>query len=221
MLPNGDRIAVVCATQRRPTTDADGHAGFDAPADGATAPTVVSRTYDRFGRITTQTDALGHVTRYDYYADTAATHTKGDLRSIVDAAGHITLFQRYGPAGQLLEMTDANGVVSSFTYDARHRITSVSTAGHTTTYSWWPTGRLRRITAPDGLSFLQFDYDADQRLIRVSNQLGHRIEYLLDGAGQRFAEHVIDANNILRRQLQRSFDALGRVQQVTGREPGP
>ena len=38
-------------------------------------------------------------------------------------------------------------------------------------------------------------------------------------SGQRIEERVIDPGNALRRQIQRSFDALGRVQQVVGREP--
>jgi hypothetical protein len=40
----------------------------------------------------------------------------------------------------------------------------------------------------------------------------------LDNAGNRTAESVKDTSGALRRQVSRSIDALGRVQQTTGRE---
>ena len=52
----------------------------------------------------------------------------------------------------------------------------------------------------------------------VQTNLGNHIEYTLDNAGNRTAETVKDTSGALRRQLARSIDALGRVQQTTGTE---
>jgi len=47
---------------------------------------------------------------------------------------------------------------------------------------------------------------------------GNRTEYVLDNAGNMTGESTKDHNGALKRQLSRSIDALGRVQQTTGRE---
>ena len=52
----------------------------------------------------------------------------------------------------------------------------------------------------------------------VSNSTGNSIEYTLDNAGNRTKEEVKDPGGVLSRQLTRVYDALGRVQQTTGRE---
>ena len=90
-------------------------------------------------------------------------------------------------------------------------------AGQLTSYEYWPTGLLKKLTQPDG-SFAGYEYDGAHRLVAVSDNLGNRIEYTLDSAGNRTAEAVKDPGGNLRRSLSRSMDALGRVQQATGRE---
>jgi YD repeat-containing protein len=74
------------------------------------------------------------------------------------------------------------------------------------------------VTQPDGVSFVQYGYDDAHRLTTVSDNLGNSITYTLDNLGNRTAEEVKDPGNALRRQLTRSIDALGRVQQITGRQ---
>ena len=110
-----------------------------------------------------------------------------------------------------------NGVVTQTTHDLRQRLTSTSVAGQVISYSYWPTGLLKRVTQPDQ-SWMHHDYDDAHRLIRVSDNLGNSITYTLDNMGNRTAEEVRDPSNSLRRVLTRSIDALGRVQQITGRE---
>jgi hypothetical protein len=52
----------------------------------------------------------------------------------------------------------------------------------------------------------------------VLDNKGNRIDYTLDNLGNRTAEKVKDPGGVLSRALGRSIDALGRIQQVTGRE---
>jgi YD repeat-containing protein len=112
---------------------------------------------------------------------------------------------------------DSNGVATDYTYDLRQRLTSLTVGGQTISYEYHPTGLLKRVTQPDG-SYVHHTYDDAHRLIAVSDNVGNRIDYTLDNAGNRTAESVKDTSGALRRQVSRSIDALGRVQQTTGRE---
>ena len=81
------------------------------------------------------------------------------------------------------------------------------------------TGRpvlLKRAVQADD-SYVAYEYDDAHRLTAVADAKGNRIEYTLDNAGQRTAEKVKDPGGNLARQLSRVHDALGRVQQLTGR----
>ena len=77
--------------------------------------------------------------------------------------------------------------------------------------------QLKKVTLPDG-SFIGYDYDDAHRLRAVYDNNGNRTDYELDNAGNRIGEKTKDPGNNLKRQLTKSIDALGRVQQATGRE---
>ena len=73
------------------------------------------------------------------------------------------------------------------------------------------------MTQPDA-SHIDYAYDDAHRLVGVSDSLGNKIEYTLDNAGNKTAQKVSDPTGSLARQMSRVMDALGRVQQTTGRE---
>ena len=218
LLPDGKPIVVLCKRVEQATTDETGAQGFDAtPQSGALARST-SWTYDATGQVLTETDPRGKVVvTNEYYTDTTADHTKGDLKSSVNSAGHLTQFPRYNAYGKPLEVVDANLVSTTYAYDARQRLTSVSTAGSTTSYEYWPTGLLKKTTQPDG-AIVTYEYDDAHRLTAVADGLGNRIEYTLDQSGSRTAEQAKDPQGALKRSMSRVFDALGRAQQTTGRE---
>ncbi len=78
-----------------------------------------------------------------------------------------------------------------------------------------PAGQLKHLTLPD-TTWVGYDYDDAHRLVAVYDHKGNRTTYTLDNAGNRTAEVTRDPSNALKRQLARSIDALGRVQQATG-----
>jgi YD repeat-containing protein len=168
------------------------------------------------------------VSTYAYYPSTAFTgadpnavgHTMGDLQTLTTSVsaglGITTTYTSYNKAGQLLESQDANGVLSDFTYDPRGRMLTASIGGQTTSYAYFPTGLLKKVTQPDGVSFIQYGYDPAHRLTSVSDNLGNSITYTLDNLGNRTLEQTTDPSGALARSLSRSIDALGRVQQTTG-----
>lgn len=203
-------------------------AGAGAPLDATVAARVRSWTYDQNGQVLTakgpRTD-VNDTTTYEYYSDTVFTgtdpnavgHTVGDLKKTTNALGQSINYTKYDKHGQVLESTDLNGVVTANTYDARQRLLTTTTAGLTTSYVYDFAGQLLKVTQPDA-SWTGYEYDAAHRMNAVKDNLGNRIEYTLDNAGNKTAEKVKDPGGLLKRQLTRSFDALGRVQQTTGRE---
>ena len=225
LLPDGKPIAVLCKRVEQATTDADGHLGFTAALQSGVGNRVQSWTYNAYGQVLTATDALNHTTSYAYYADTSFTgtdpnavgHTQGDLQTVTNAAGQVTTYTQYDKHGQLLQSSDPNGVVTANTYDLRQRLLSTSIGGQTTNYSYDPAGQLLQVTAPDA-SWIGYEYDPAHRLTATKDNLGNRIEYTLDNAGNRVAQNVKDPGGNLARTLARSIDALGRVQQIMGRE---
>ena len=136
---------------------------------------------------------------------------------MTNAVGQTTAYGLYNRQGQLVQMTDPNGVSTTNAYDLRQRLVSTTTAGLATSYIYDAVGQLLRRTRADG-SYTGYTYDAAHRQVAVFDNLGNRIDYTLDNAGNRVAENVKDPGGTLRRQLTRSIDALGRAQQTTGRE---
>ncbi|MBC5785078.1 hypothetical protein H8N03_19180 [Ramlibacter sp. USB13] len=156
------------------------------------------------------------------WADSAATkgHTKGDIQSVTDAAGHVVQYVLYDPARRPRQMVDAKGITTDITYAPRGWVATVTVAppggaSRTTTYTYDDVGQLTGVSLPDGTS-LAYSYDAAHRMTGVSDARGNSITYTLDAAGNRTGEDVKDAAGMLRRSVARSFDALNRVQQVTG-----
>jgi YD repeat-containing protein len=215
-LVDGKPIAVICSRTEQPTTDESGAQGFAAVATG-TARTWTF-TYNRFGQILTSNGPRGDVTdtaTYEYYPDTQADWTLGDLKQITNPLGHTTRFTRYNRHGQALQRIDPNGLVTNYTYDLRQRLTSVTVGSEATVYEYFPTGLLKKATLPDG-SFIAYTYDPAQRLTQIDDHKGSRIVYTLDAMGNRINEQATDPGGQLKRSASRVIDALNRVQQMTG-----
>ena len=217
LLSDGKPIAVLCKQVVQATTDTDGHMGVSATLQSGVANRARSWTYNTAGQVLTIQDPQSNTTSYAYYSDTTVDHTLGDLQAVTNAKGHVTTYSRYNKHGQVLQSSDPNGVLTVNTYDLRQRLLSSSVGGRTTSYSYDPIGQLLQITAADG-SWIGYEYDAAHRQVATKDNLGNRIEYTLDNLGHRTAENVKDPAGALARSLTRNLDALGRVQQITGRE---
>jgi len=141
----------------------------------------------------------------------------GDLATMTDASGKTTTYDKYNKLGQLLQSTDPDGVVTLRTYDARQRLLTSTVGSETTTYTYDPVGQLTQVTQPDG-RWIGYEYDDAHRQTAVKDSRGNRIEYQLDNAGKQIGQTVKDPTGSLKRSLARVMDALGRVQQGSGRE---
>jgi len=177
---------------------------------------VWSWTYDAFGRVLTATDPHSHVTTNTYYANTSGPGlNRGLLASVANALNQTTTIDSYNAHGQPLQMTDANGLVTTMTYDARQRLHTRNVGGETTTYDYDNVGQLHQVTMPDG-STLTYTYDAAHRLTRIQDGLGNYLAYTLDNMGNRTAEEARDPGNTLVRTHTRVIDALNRIKKDIG-----
>jgi YD repeat-containing protein len=203
-------IAVLCKQVEQATTDATGGAGFGAVATGT--PRTWTYTWNRHGQMLTangpRTD-VADITTYEYYPDTTASWTQGDLKKITNAFGQVWNFTQYDAAGRLLSMTDSNGVLTTQTWHPRGWLTSRTVADATTSWSYYPTGLLQRLTQPDG-QYLDYGYDDAHRLTDITDAKGDRTRYVLDPAGNVEQVDITNAEDALARQSRTQFDALGR-----------
>ena len=202
------------------THDTSGNVLTRTVTDTTVTPSVSrtwSYTYNSYGQVLTvdgpRTD-VSDVTTYTYY-NCATGYQCGQIHTITNALGDVTTYNTYNAHGQPLTITDPNGVVSTLTYDLRQRLLSRTVGTELTSFTYWPTGLLKKATLPDG-SYLEYTYDAAHRLTGVNDAEGNRIEYTLDAMGNRTAEQSFDPSNALTRTRTQVFNTLNQLQKTLG-----
>ena len=225
-LPDNSRIAVVCARYEQSTDDETGNLGFGATEKERRK---WSYTYNQYGQVTTETDPRGKVTTYDYWTDTSFTgtgnaargHQLGDLKSVTNPLQQKTKLLDYNNRGQVLTTEFANGSQELREYHVRGWLTKVtlvpagSGTGEITQYDYYDTGLLKKVAQPDG-SFAKYIWDDAHRLTDVTDSVGNTVHYELDNLGNRTAEKFKDPQGALAKTITRTFDALGRMQSMSG-----
>jgi YD repeat-containing protein len=223
LLPDGKAIVLLCKRVEQATSDVDGHLGFGAALQSGVVNRVQQWTYNPNGQVLTAKDPLNNTTTYVYYTDTsfsgtdpnAVGHTVGDLQTVTNALGKVTTYAQYNKYGQVIQTTDPNAILTINTYDLRQRLLGTNVGGLQTTNTYDSTGQLISVALPDGTTQTQ-SYDTAHRLISTTDGAGNTTSYTLDNAGNRIGEQVKDVNGQLTRSVTRSFDALGRLQGITG-----
>jgi YD repeat-containing protein len=144
---------------------------------------------------------------------------QGFLVRVTNALGRTVQYLDHNGRGQPEKVIDANGVETMLTYTARGWLDMVvrDMGGENawTDLDYDDVGNLTRITRADG-SFLAFSYDVAHRLHAIENGAGERIEFELDAAGNPVRQLVRSANGSLERELEKEFDALGRLHKEKG-----
>ena len=214
-----DPAGNILTRSEQASTDANGSQGFAAPLVGT--PRTWTWTYNSVGQVLsadgprTDADVVDKTTFTYHDAADPEPGKRGNLATVSNALGHVTRITAYDGNGRPLTLIDANDRVTSFTYDPRGRLTGQTVGSEHTGYTYDPAGQLTRITQPDG-SFLAFTYDAAHRLTDITDNLNNTVHYSLDAAGNRRSETVKDPSGTLSRQITRVYDALSRLQTVTG-----
>jgi RHS repeat-associated protein len=175
---------------------------------------IWTNTYDSFGHVLTATDP-----RTDVKITTTYTYTKNNLSTVTDALGHVSHITSYNHSGLPLSMTDANGVVTTFTYDARERLLTrtiqAASGNATTTLGYDAAGDLTSITLPNN-SQLLYTYDTAHRVIMVQNNLNEQIDYTLNANGDITRQQILNSSSTLTKTQSAVFDSLGRTLQQMG-----
>ena len=140
---------------------------------------------------------------------------QGNLITVTNAAGHVMTLSHYDANGRVGRIADANGLTTDLTYSPRGWLTSKNAGGEITTYDYDSVGQLTKVTLPDAAT-VAYTYDAAHRLTAIADSVGNSITYTLDLMGNRVKEQVQDPNGALSRRTTRVYDALNRLQQVTG-----
>jgi YD repeat-containing protein len=134
------------------------------------------------GNILTGSDALGHVTTYQY--DSLNRQVK-----VVDAKGGITR-TGYDAVGNTLSLTDSVGNITSYGYDADNRqITDTNSLGKTRS----------------------FGYDAVGNQVSLTDRNGRKLRYGYDALDRQTAEQWLDANSQTIHTIATSYDAVGNI----------
>jgi RHS repeat-associated protein len=190
----------------------------------APSGTPVNRTvavaYNTTGQVTSidgpRTDSTD-VTTLTYY--TCATGGAcGQLASITNALGHVTTFDTYDAHGRVTEMTDSNGLVTTYTYDGRGRVLTVvgtppTGSVRTTTYTYNAAGSTTSVTQPNSV-VLTYTYNAAQQLSQVTDNLGNHIDYAYDVKGNRTGESTYDPSATLVRDVTLAYDIRNHVASI-------
>ena len=211
------RLPVLVTESGRSTTysyDSAGNKLSETVTDTVTNQSrTTSWTYNAQGLPITVTAPSNAITQFSY-------DSQGNLSGITNAAGHVTTFNEYDQAGRVKRLTDPKGVVTDTVYTPRGWIASTAVTppggvARTTTFTYDNVGQLTGVALPDA-TILTYSYDAAHRLTGVTDSKGNSVTYTLDNMGNRVSEQVKDAQGNLQRRITRLYDALNRVQQVTG-----
>ena len=178
---------------------------------------VTTVAYDAIGDRVSQTTAAGtpqqETTTYLYDAE-------GNLRQVTDAAGNVST-QDFDADYNMTRATDANGNVTSYQFDALHRQIQVTdAAGDITRYAYDAVGNRLTVIDPNG-HVTSYAYDASNRLISQTDAVGVVTTYQYDSVGNQVS--ITHAANTaaaatdtftynLDNKLTSQTDALGNIQ---------
>lgn len=172
---------------------------------------------------------VSDVTTYTYFNSTDVSgcatvggtcHFAGDRQTIKNALGQATTIVSYNQTGRPTREKDANGTVSDIAYNSRGWVSSfivrynangnASSNDATTSYIYDNVGNVKQVTQPDG-AYLSFTYDDANRLTDVQDNLGDKVHYTLDAAGNRTQEQTYNPSSNLQRAITRQYDQLNQL----------
>jgi len=156
-------------------------------------------TYDQHKNIVAGGLPNGATTRYAYDG-------QGRLTQVVDARGGIASL-RYDAEGQLLETRSPTGTTQRRVINPEGKVLEVEDGIRKIRFRY---GHKHRVVAreEDGVA-LRYEYDTEDQLVAVVNEIGQRYEFVLDADGLPSVEIGFDGRK--RRYFR---DALGRVIKV-------
>ena len=182
-------------------------------------------TYDSDGNVLSMTNGTGTVTEFTYDANGNCASKK--LTYTMDGEKkEITEFYQYDEYGNLVQVTDSDGNITTNEYNEIDKISaSIDSNGKKTSYTYDKRGNLTKVTYPDGTSE-SFTYDKEDNNITATDRLGRKFTMEYDKAGNlakktypnnTFETYEYNANGNLTAQTSASgsvtkyeYDKIGR-----------
>ena len=122
-------------------------------------------TYDDYGRVLTQKDALNH-TSYFNYSDDDCEYCDGDTRIATNRNGK-TSRRVYDCNGLLIKHTDENGNIKTYEYDEHYNVIKETDAeGNSVTKNYNSFNKPTQVTDRNG-NITCFTYDAKGNVTRI------------------------------------------------------
>ncbi len=146
--------------RREVVTDANGH--------------VARSVYDVTGRLVTEIDPLGNLTRYGY-------NVLGNRAVITAADGSVTAYD-YDTRNRLIEIRYPDATVA-YAYDVLGNRTMMTDSTGVTTYAYDARSRIITVTSPT-TGTVGYRYDAPGRRTAIIYPSGDTAQYTYDAAGR-------------------------------------
>ena len=136
------------------------------------------------------------------------------IPGLFESSDALTLQNRgfiYDPAGNLTNTYAVNGVNTAYTYNARNKVTNITSPPLTLGYSYTNSGNVLSVTSStSGTSSvtLQYTYDKAGQLKTaqvVRDNTSQTLKYTYDGAGNRVYEELLNASNQLLSSYQYTY----------------
>ncbi len=157
--------------------DYDGLGNLKTVIDGRNNAT--HRTFDKLGRVLTETDAAGGMAGYEY-------NGFGEVTKVTDARGHATV-KTYDNLGRLHTTTDALGGVTTNGYNVFGDLVAVTRGTATTSFEYDRLGRVVKSIDAEG-HYEQYTLDAFGNRTGVRNKIGGTVANSFDRRGLLVAE---------------------------------
>lgn len=110
--------------------------------------------------------------------------TAGNLTATRNSLSHTVTYAAYTSLGQPGQITNENGAVTGFTYDARSNLLTqveyVNGTTATTSFAYDPYGRVKKTTLPDGTSY-DYSYALNDKVARIATSRPALMEISADG----------------------------------------
>lgn len=211
--PDGKQVTQQFNSQNLVTQISDGRYGQ--------TPKVTNFTYDTEGNMLTKNEA-GITTEYGYDAP-------GNLTSIKDGRNNTTTYTHnsfgrkstetnplgaaivygYDNLGRLTQITDASGKVKSYTYDANNSVLTTTDGAGTTSNQYDADNRLVKITSPDS-KVTELAYQKSGAQTQTKDPL-----LSLTGYGYDEYDNLTSRQDALNHTTQYTYDVLNRKKQST------
>lgn len=175
-------VTDVRGSQWQYTYDSNHHLLTERDANGNV---VLTNTYDSFGRVLTQADALSRTTSYSY--SNTSESTSDEITKVTNPRGFVTEYD-YDSAGQLVKETRALGTTSAATWTYAYDpyvlgLASVTDPnGHTTLATYDHQGNVTSTTSAMGRT-TSATYDSMNDLTSFKDGNGTSTTYTYDTRG--------------------------------------